>query len=150
MLKEVLGKHFAGIITSDDHSAYNSYHKKGTRQLCWPHLIRKLKALKDGRSNPHAYCFARNMLKEADAIFTVWHAFKASGGSRVQLWEKTLPIQTRIHDYCEIFLYSKDALVRTRAKKTLAKWDHLFTFLKYEGVEPTNNRAEQILRPAVQ
>lgn len=150
VLKEVLGEHFAGIITSDDHSAYNSYHKKGIRQLCWPHLIRKLKALKDDRSSPHAYCFARNMLKEAGAIFTLWHAFKASGGSREQLWQKTLPIQERIHDYCEIFLYSKDPLVRTRAKKTLANWNHLFTFLIYEGVDPTNNRAEQILRPAVQ
>ena len=150
VLKEVLGEHFAGIITSDDHSAYNSYHKKGIRQLCWPHLIRKLKALKDGRSSPHAYCFARNMLKEAGAIFTVWHAFKASGGSREQLWEKTLPSQERIRDFCEIFLYSKDPLVRTRAKKTLANWDHLFTFLKYEGVDPTNNKAEQALRPAVQ
>lgn len=150
VLKEVLGEQFAGIITSDDHSAYNSYHKKGIRQLCWPHLIRKLKALKDGRSSPHAYCFARNMLKEAGAIFTLWHAFKASGGSREQLWEMTLPIQERIHDYCEIFLHSKDSLVGTRAKKTLANWDHLFTFLKYEGVEPTNNLAEQKLRPAVQ
>ena len=150
VLKEVLGEHFAGIITSDDHSAYHSYHKKGIRQLCWPHLIRKLKALKDGRSSPHAYCFAKNMLKEAGAIFTIWHAFKAHGGSREQLWEKTLPIQERIRDYGHIFLNSKDPLVCTRAKKTLANFDHLFTFLKYKGVEPTNNLAEQKLRPAVQ
>ena len=150
VLKEILGEQFAGIIISDDHSAYNSYHKKGIRQLCWPHLIRKLKALKDGRSSPHAYCFAKNMLKEVGAIFTLWHAFKVSGSSREQLWEMTLPIQERIHDYCEIFLHSSDSLVRTRAKKTLANWNHLFTFLKYEGVEPTNNLAEQKLRPAVQ
>ncbi|KJR99390.1 MAG: hypothetical protein VR65_16410 [Desulfobulbaceae bacterium BRH_c16a] len=47
-------------------------------------------------------------------------------------------------------MHSSDSLVRTRAKKTLANWNHLFTFLKYEGVEPTNNLAEQKLRPAVQ
>jgi hypothetical protein len=47
-------------------------------------------------------------------------------------------------------LHSKDPLIRTRAKKTLANWDYLFTFIKYEGVEPTNNLAEQKLRPAVQ
>lgn len=150
VLKEVLGEHFPGIITSDDHSAYHAYHKKGIRQLCWPHLIRKLKALKDGRSSPHAYCFAKNMLKEAGAIFTLWHAFKATGGSRDQLREKTLPSQERIRDYCQIFLGSKDHMVRTRAKKTLANFDHLFTFLNYEGVDPTNNSAERSLRPAVQ
>jgi hypothetical protein len=41
-------------------------------------------------------------------------------------------------------------MVRTRAKKTLGNWDHLFTFLKYEGVDPTKNLAEQKLLPAVQ
>jgi hypothetical protein len=48
------------------------------------------------------------------------------------------------------FCTAKTPLVHTRAKKTLANWDHLFTFLKYEGVDPTNNKAEQALRPAVQ
>ena len=48
------------------------------------------------------------------------------------------------------FLYSKDPLVRTQAKRTLASWDYLFTFLKYEDVDPTNNKAEQALRLAVQ
>ena len=53
-----------------------SWPKDHIFPLCWPHLIRKLKALKDGRSSPHTYCFARNMLKEAGTIFTIWHAFK--------------------------------------------------------------------------
>lgn len=43
----------------------------------------------------------------------------------------------------------------TRAKRTLANWEYLFTFLKYEGVEPTNNIAEHTIpehtiRPSVQ
>jgi transposase len=32
----------------------------------------------------------------------------------------------------------------------LKHWDHLFTFMVYEGVDPTNNSAESALRPAVQ
>jgi transposase len=150
VLREILGQAFAGIIVSDDHSAYNSYHKNGRRQLCWAHLIRKLKALRDDRSSPHAYCFAKNMLKEMEAIFFCWHAFQRSGGSRDQLWLDTAPMRERMRDYCEIFLGSSDALVRTRAKRTLANWEYLFTFLKYEGVEPTNNIAERAIRPSVQ
>ena len=42
MLKAVLGDTFSGIITSDDHSAYNSYHKHGLRQLCRAHIIRRI------------------------------------------------------------------------------------------------------------
>lgn len=150
VLREVLGDTFAGIITSDDHSAYNSYHKYGIRQLCWAHLIRKLKALKDDRSSPHAYCFARNMLKEIGAIFSRWHAFQNSGGSREQLWLDTLPMRERMYDYCDIFRYSSDPRVQTRTKRFLANWQHLFNFLKYDGVQPTNNIAERAIRPAVQ
>lgn len=150
VLTEILGENFGGIIGSDDHSAYNCYHKHGRRQLCWAHLIRKLKALKDDRSSPHAHCFARNMLKEAGAIFSCWHTFQRAGGSRDQLWLDSSPMRERMHDYCEIFLASSDEQVRTRAKRTLANWEHLFTFLKYDGVEPTNNIAERAIRPAVQ
>jgi transposase len=150
VLRKILGETFAGIIGSDDHSAYNCYHKNRPRQLCWAHLIRKLKALRDDRSSPHAYCFAKKMLQEVGAIFSCWHAFQRSGGSREQLWLDTAPMRERMREYCDLFLYSTDPLVITRAKRTLANWDHLFTFLKYEGVEPTNNIAERAIRPSVQ
>jgi transposase len=74
VVKSVLGEVFKGVITSDDHSAYSSYHKKGTRQLCWAHLTRKLKNLKESRSSPEAYIFAKNMLTEVGHIFSCWHA----------------------------------------------------------------------------
>ena len=150
VLTEVLGDTFAGIITSDDYSAYNSYHKHGLRQLCWAHIIRKFKGLKDGRSSPDAYLFSKNMLKEIGTIFTYWHAYPDSGCSRSQLWLATALIRGRIKRYCNHYLDSNDPLVRTRAKRTLQNWDYLFTFLAHEGVEPTNNAAERAIRPAVQ
>lgn len=150
VLREVLGDTFAGIITSDDHSAYNAYHKHGLRQLCWAHIIRKFKGLKDGRSSPDAYLFSKNMLKEIGTIFTYWHAFPDSGCSRQQLWLATALIRGRMKRLCNHYRHCTDPLVQTRAKRTLANWDYLFTFLKYEGVEPTNNAAERAIRPAVQ
>jgi len=149
VLKEVLGDTFSGIITSDDHSAYNSYHRHGLRQLCWAHIIRKFKGLKDGRSSPDAYLFSKNMLKEIGAIFTIWHAFPDSGCSREQLWLATALIRGRMKRYCNHYRDSDDPLVRTRTKRTLKNWEYLFTFLKHEGVEPTNNTAERAIRPAV-
>jgi transposase len=150
VLREVLGDSFAGIITSDDHSAYASYHKNGLRQLCWAHIIRKLKALEEDRSSPHAYCFARNIRREIEAVFSLWHAFGSSGGSRAQLRLNTLPMRQRMRDFCVIFRYSSDPRVRTRTKRLLDNWQHLFTFLDYDGVQPTNNSAERAIRPAVQ
>lgn len=69
VLKSVLGDAFQCIITSHDHSAYRAY-QKGIRQLCWAHLIRKFKELKETRSSPDAYSFSKNMLKEAGHLFT--------------------------------------------------------------------------------
>jgi transposase len=150
VLREVLGQTFDGVITSDDHSAYGSYQKNGLRQLCWAHIIRKLKALEEDRSSPHAYCFARNMLGDIGAIFSCWHAFQHSPGSRKQLWIDTQPMRERMNDFCVIFRYSSDQRVQTRTKRLLDNWQHLFTFLKHDGVEPTNNSAERAIRPAVQ
>jgi hypothetical protein len=150
VLTSVLGAAFKGVITSDDHSAYSSYHKNGLRQLCWAHLIRKFKGLKDSRSSPDAYVFARNMLKEVGHIFACWHAFRKGLISRRQLLDATTLTRARMKRYCLKYQSSPDKAVRTRAKRTLKNWPHLFTFLSHEGVEPTNNASEQALRPAVQ
>jgi transposase len=150
VLRSVLGDVFKGVITSDDHSAYRSYHKKGIRQLCWAHIIRKLKALKDGRASPDAYIFSKNMLKEVGQILGCWHAFRDGYITREQLLNATTLMRARMKRYCKKYLVSSDGEVRTRAKRLLDNWNHLFTFLTHEGVEPTNNAAEQALRPAVQ
>ena len=150
VLNSVLGDVFNGVITSDDHSAYNSYHKNGIRQLCWAHIIRKLKGLKEGRSSPDAWMFSKNMLHEIGQILACWHAFKGGIINRSQLLDATLLMRARMKNYCLKYSKSSDKLVRTRAKRLLRYWHCLFTFLTHEGVEPTNNSAERGLRPAVQ
>ena len=149
VLKEVLGEVFEGVIVSDDHSAYSKYHKNGKRQLCWPHLIRKLKGLKDGRGSPDAYIFAKNMLKETGRLFTYWQAYLESDCSLQDLYQATALIRARMKKYCLQYSDSEDKAVRTRARRTLKNWPHLFTFLQVEDVEPTNNRAERPFRHAV-
>jgi transposase len=149
VLKDVLGPVFEGAITSDDHSAYSAYHKNGKRQLCWPHLIRKLKALKDNRGSPDAYIFSKNMLKETGRLFTYWHAYRESDCSLEELNQATALIRARMKKYCHKYHDSEDKAVRTRARRTLKNWPHLFTFLEIEGVDPTNNAAERSFRHAV-
>jgi transposase len=150
VLKSVLGEVFNRVITSDDHSAYSSYHKNGLRQLCWAHLIRKLKNLKESRSSPEAYVFSKNMLNEVGHIFSCWYAFREGVINRQELLNATALMRARMKRYCTAYQNSPDAPLRTRAKRTLDNWPHLFTFLTHEGVEPTNNIAERAVRPAVQ
>ena len=150
VLQSVLGESFEGVITSDDHSAYSCYHKKGLRQLCWAHLIRKFKGLKETRGSPDAYVFAKYMLKEMGHILSCWHAFREGYITRRQLLDATTLPKARMKRYCLKYKSSPDREVSARAKRMLRNWPHLFTFLSHEGVEPTNNVAEQALRPAVQ
>jgi transposase len=150
VLRAVLGDSFQGVIISDDHSAYRCYHKHGVWQLCWSHLIRKFKGLKESRSSPDAYLFAKNMLTEVGHIFACWHAFRKGLITRQQLQDATTLPRARMKRNCLKYRESPDGSVRTRAERTLKNWAHLFTFLYYAGVEPTNNGAERALRPPVQ
>jgi transposase len=151
VIKATLGENYDGILCSDDFSAYSAYHEKGIRQLCWAHLIRKLKGLKDSRSSPDAYRFGASMLGEIGRLFSFWHAFRTSeNATRQELWLATALIRGRMKRLCNHYAVSDDGSVRTRAKRFLKTWDCLFVFLLHEGVEPTNNAAERALRHAVQ
>ena len=46
----------------------------------------------------------------------------------------------------ELFIHTDFLLSRARLYK---EWKSLYTFLHFEDLEPTNNRAERALRPAV-
>ena len=46
----------------------------------------------------------------------------------------------RQHEWKRVAGFSRDVLLQ---------WEALWTFLRVEDVEPTNNAAEQVLRPAV-
>ena len=150
VLSSVLGEAFAGIITSDDHSAYSSYHRNGLRQLCWAHLIRKFKALEEISGSPDARRFATCMLNEIEKLFTCWYAFLDEALTREELRQSSALIRGRMKRLCRHYQSSSDTAVATRACRTLKNWNHLFTFIFHEGVRPTNNAAERALRFAVQ
>ena len=91
------------------------------------------------------------MLQEIGRLFTYWYAYLESDDcSLEELYQATTLIRARMKKWCKKYQDSEDPAVKTRARQTLKNWAHLFTFLKVEGVEPTNNRAEQAFRHAVQ
>jgi transposase len=149
VLKGVLGDVFNGIICSDMFSAYNAYHK-GKRQICWAHIIRTLKGLKHACRSPDGVRFARWMLAEIGRLFALWHAFKDGQVDRRTLVTKSVPIRARISNCLQTYELSSDHDVARTARGLLKHWNHLFTFLDHESVEPTNNSAERGIRPAVQ
>lgn len=130
VIKNALGKSYVSILCSDDFSAYSAYHKNGIRQLCWAHLIRKLKGLKDFRSSPDAYRFSTNMLGDIGRLFSYWHAFLETEGTiREELWLATELIRGRIKRQCNHYMTSKDCLRPKPSTLPASSLHHLSTSL---------------------
>jgi transposase len=145
---EMLGETFGGVLCCDRFGAYLKAHK-GVFQFCWAHLIRNFKGLADTCPKEDARKFSRWMLAEAKRLFEIWHRFRGGDITRSELIKLSVPIRSRIVSCLKLYSASETAKVRKFATKLLACQDGLFTFLYQEGVEPTNNSAEQGVRPAV-
>lgn len=149
VLKEILGEVFAGILCSDRLGAYRSYHK-GLRQVCWAHIIRDIKGIRHACRSPDAVRFSRWMLREIGRMFGLLNAFRHEQLDSKTLVLKSVPLRARMSNCLQIHELSSDPDVARMARGLLNAWDHLFTFLEHDGVEPTNNVAERGIRPAVQ
>ena len=68
-LQSLLGEGYAGRVTSDRLSAYNSLDPT-RRQLCWAHIVRNLRGRADARGSWHADAHA--LLALAEEVLVIW------------------------------------------------------------------------------
>lgn len=135
-------------VGSDRFGAYNGIPLE-CRQLCWAHLIRdfvRMVELKNG-----AEVVGQTGLDAAKETFVQWYRFKDGLIGRAEL---KVYIQT-IRDKLEAVLQeqklnSLSAQARNFAGRIARQYPALWTFVEKEGVEPTNNDAERMLRTMVQ
>ena len=152
VLVDVLGMVYSGILCVDRWGAYTKYHK-GLIQICWAHLKRDfLGILKIGQKtqSADAIFFAQRMESLRKKLMAIWYQFKQGDISRADLIKETRPIRNASKRCLMRYRHSKERCVRNLASKLYKRFDHLFVFIFFEGVEPTNNSAERGIRPAVQ
>ena len=152
VIKKVLGETFDGIIICDRFSAYVKYHRDracGLIQLCWAHLIRDIKALRQELAFESDLIFSVVMRKRIGAVFRLWYAHKRGKISRRQLIKTAEPLIADMRTFVEKNLQNPSTKVAKFSKQLLKRWESLFTFIYHEGVEPTNNLAERLIRPGV-
>jgi transposase len=142
----LLGAAFGGIVGSDRMKAYNGL-PDGQRQLCWAHLTRNLRALAE-YGHPDSP-WAVPALVEVDARFVAWHAFCAGHIDRAGVQAALIPVQTAVRDLLMRGQTTAWYRIQGLSGELLTHWDALWTFSTVPGVEPTNNAAERVLRPAV-
>jgi transposase len=158
VLVSLLGAVFRGILCNDRWVVYLSYHS-GRMQLCWAHLKRNILGIADCARSPSARQFCRDALAIVARLFRLWHRFRGDWRDRRgnprpverrQLILKSIPLQKKLFALAEAHLDDTNREVRNLARALFLHSERLFTFLEHEGVEPTNNVAERILRTAVQ
>lgn len=144
--KELLGAFFAGILHSDRWSAYN-WLDVTRRQLCWAHLVRQFKGFEDYGGQAKALGLA---LQERCAVmFGWWHRIRDGTLSRSTFRSYMRKVERRILELLRQGAACGVPKVAGRCREILKLQQALFTFVRIEGVEPTNNHAERVLRHAV-
>lgn len=145
-LAALLGKKIRGIVSSDRWSVYGRL-KLGLRQVCWAHLKRDFQKLVDRGGD--ASTFGELGLDTVEVVFAHWHSFRGGGLSRAQLQRRIAPVRQTLRAWLELGCACKDTKAAAFCANLLAIEAALWTFVRKEGVEPTNNHIERLLRPGV-
>jgi transposase len=146
-LQALLGEVIAGIVVSDRWKVYEVL-PDGRRQLCWAHLIRDFRALAERTGSSRR--IGENLLALAGVLFEYWPKVRDGTHSR-QWFQGEVLSAIRPDVVCELRrgLRCRCAATRGTCRELLAWESSLWTFAFVEGVEPTNNHAERVLRGAV-
>ena len=145
-LQALLGETTTGVICSDRWAAYSKLPLE-LRQICWAHLRRDFQKLID-RGGP-ADAIGRAGLEVVECVFADWWEFRRGELDRPGLRTRLDPIARELQGVLEQGCLCADSKAATFCANVLALYPALWLFAAIEGVEPTNNHAERILRLGV-
>jgi len=145
-LAALWGEEIQGILCSDRWHVYNQV-PACRRQVCWAHVKRDFQKIKD-RDGLSA-SVGREGQKLVKKVFAAGHAFQDGQLTRAQLEERLAPVVRRMNWVLVSGLIGDDPTVETFCENILRLELSLWTFVTQEGVEPTNNFMERLVRRAV-
>ena len=145
-LLALLADQLKGIFCSDRWKAYFAIPVR-RRQLCWAHLKRDFQKLVD--LGKPAQNFGNKGLATVRTLFHWWHAYRGGTISRRQLQSRLKPVRLAMKKWLQQGTRCKARKAAALCRSLLSLEPALWTFLRHEGVEPTNNHVERQLRSAV-
>jgi len=143
--KQLLG-FFAGILITDQ---WNGYHfwSVAKRQLCWAHLKRHFTELSEFRGASGR--IGKALLAETKKMFAWWYRVRDGTLQRSTFQRYMGPLRKRVESLLEQGAASRNRRTAGMCAELLKRAQALWTFVRNEGVEPTNNAAERAIRPCV-
>jgi transposase len=142
--KDLLGTDRRKVVISD---RFKSYTWIKRRQFCWAHLDRDFQAMVD-RGGESAEV-GRRLLGHSVRLFDWWHRVRDGTMARATLRTNVAILRFSFRDDLRRGLECGCARTAGTCRELLAGETHLWTFVRVEGIEPTNNDAERALRHGV-
>jgi transposase len=144
--KQIINPEAKGVVTTDRYWSYNwlAGHR---RQVCWAHLARDFQAMVERGAESGATGEA--LLKQVKQLFKLWHKRRDGDLSHERLGALMKPVRRKVKKLLVAGTRCEQKKTRRTCTNILAVERCLWTFLRVEGVEPTNNAAERALRRAV-
>lgn len=151
-MASLLGETVSGYLHSDRYSTYAEV-PANRRQICWAHLKRDFQKLIDrGGLDEKIGRKGRAIVRK---VFAAWHEFEEGKVTREQLQAKIDVIAARMNrlliDGADPFgdAARRDTTLVRFCENLLKVEEALWTFARVEGMEPTNNFMERLMRLAV-
>ena len=133
-------------MVTDRWSAYRWY-PVWRRQVCWAHLVRDIEAMieRGGRSRE----IGEGLRAQAHQMFHWWHRVRDRTLAHASFATYMRPIRQEVErllvDGQTCGVPKTEGVCRELLNVRQALW----TFVRHEGVEATNNAAERAIRPGV-
>jgi transposase len=144
--QELLGERFWGWLVTDRWSAY-TWYPTWRRQVCWAHVLRDIEAMIERGGGSRE--IGEALRTQARQMFQWWHRVREGSLTPKTFASYMWPVRQAV----ERLLAAGQTCGVPKTEGTcreLFKWRRaLWTFVRHEGVEPTNNAAERAIRPGV-
>jgi transposase len=146
-LRALLGGGRLGGVFCTDRAGIYDMPNSNKRGLCWAHLKRDFVAAleRGGAGEP----MALEALAVCRQMFELWHRFRKREVSRRGLKEGIAPLRARMRSALEQGAACGQKKTAGLCRALLKREPALWRFAHTPGLEPTNNLAERMLRPAV-
>jgi transposase len=144
----LVGTSYPGIVISDRWNGY-AHLDPTRRQVCWSHVRRDFRRHADGLGDQKT--FGEKGFPLTGQVFAAWRSYQHNHHDRQRLQAEIAPIQTELRALLENASLKKarNRWHRQFANNLLKVWPALWTFIRIDGIEPTNNPAERALRGPV-
>lgn len=143
--RAVLGS-FDGILMSDRAANY-AFYDPSKHQKCLAHLDRTF--LKIYQRRGLSRLIGRAALKQLDLAWKAWHEFKSGAIDVDGLLARNAPVEKELESVLERGTRCGHSKTEATCANILKVYPSLWLYTFLEGVEPTNNSAERVLRPGV-